>query len=43
MQARDKWIVFYAERGLKSGLVELQDEPTACEHFLELVTKDASR
>lgn len=37
----DLWVTYYAERGLRSGLVEFKREADACIHFLQVLKKDA--
>jgi hypothetical protein len=34
------WVVFYSERGLRSGEVEFRTEGEACEYLLTLVLHD---
>jgi hypothetical protein len=35
-----RWAVYYSERGQKSGLRYFDNEPTACQYFLEIVIRD---
>jgi hypothetical protein len=37
---RDKWYVYYTERGLQSGKVEFDTEDEACRYFLKEVRSD---
>jgi hypothetical protein len=35
-----EWVVYYSERGLKSGLRSFESEDLACRHLADLVWKD---
>ncbi len=35
-----RWMVYYSERGLESGLVAFDTEDEACNHLLELLRRD---
>lgn len=37
---RDKWVVYYAERGLRTSLQYFDSEDMACNEFLRLVNND---
>jgi len=36
------WLVFYAERGLRSGLKQFASEDEACDYFLNLLERDTT-
>ena len=38
---KEKWEVYYSERGLKTQLVYFNTEEAACEYFLKLIQKAA--
>lgn len=38
---KEKWEVYYSERGLKTQLVYFNTEEAACEYFLKLIRKAA--
>ena len=37
-----RWIVYYSERGLRTGLESFIDEADACRHLLALLRNDTS-
>ncbi len=39
-QSNGVWIVYYSERGLKSGKIEFSSESEACTYLLEILRKD---
>ena len=39
---RDDWVVYYSERGLRSGLQRFKRESDACEYLYERLARDAN-
>lgn len=37
-----RWVVFYSERGLRTGEVHFETEDEACHYLLELVLRDST-
>jgi hypothetical protein len=37
-----KWVVFYAERGLRTGAKEFASESAACDYLYELLLTDSN-
>jgi hypothetical protein len=37
-----RWIVYYSERGLGTGIQQLVDEDSACSHLLDLLLTDST-
>lgn len=42
VQEREHWEIYYAERGQKGSLEVFEDEPSACDRFLQLLSDDPS-
>lgn len=42
VQRGSKWIVYYSERGLKTGIQMFETEASACRHLMDLLLRDST-